>query len=190
MENIQRCDWVVTETLQVYHDDEWGDFTLDDKVHFEHICLEGFQAGLSWEIILRKREAMRELFHNFDPGALVKVGKKEIEKIYVDERIIRNKKKIDSVFNNAHCFLKMQKEFGSFSQHIFDFIGGEIVIGDYETSKQLPAYTDTAVKLSKYLKKQGFTFVGPTTIYAHMQAVGFVNDHINSCFKKNYSRKI
>ena len=185
---MNRCDWAVTELLQKYHDDEWGNFSLDDNVHFEHICLEGFQAGLSWEIILRKREALRELFEGFKPEKLVSIKQNKIKKIYKDVMGIRNRKKIDSVFNNAKCFLKLQEKHASFSKHIFAFIGGEIFIGNCETWKDIPTYNESAVKLSKYLKKQGFTYVGPTTIYAHMQAVGFVDDHINSCFKKGQAR--
>lgn len=184
VEGLIRCDWANTLPLQVYHDEEWGDFSLDDNVHFEHICLEGFQSGLSWGIILRKREALRKMFRGFKPEKIVDIPEKEIERIYLDERGIRNRKKIDSVFNNARCFLEIQRKYGSFAEHIFEFIGGKIVVGSYESSRELPPFTESSVRLGKYLKKQGFTYVGPTTIYAHMQAVGFVNDHINFCFKK------
>jgi DNA-3-methyladenine glycosylase I len=181
---MNRCDWAVTEMMQEYHDKEWGNFTVDDYVHFEHICLEGFQSGLSWGIILRKRNALRKLFKDFKPENLIDIPQTKIKKIYENEQGIRNKMKIDSVFNNARCFVKIQEKYGSFGKHIFEFLGEKIITGNYETCKQLPSYTESSTKLSKYLKKQGFTYVGPTTIYAHMQAVGFVNDHINSCFKK------
>src|SRR4030042_4433445 len=126
---IERCDWAYTEQLQDYHDNEWGNFTLDDHVHFEHLCLEGFQAGLSWWIILRKREALREIFRRFKPENLVDIRQNEVKRIYLDERGIRTKKKIESVFNNAKCFIKMQEKYSSFSEHVFEYIGGEILVG-------------------------------------------------------------
>ena len=133
--DIIRCDWAYSDLLVEYHDNEWGDFTLDDRKHFEFLCLEGFQAGLNWEIILKKREAMTEMFRNFDPEILIKLKRKEFESIYNDARGIRNRMKIDAVLNNAECFLRFQDKHGSFGKHIFEYIGSEIVVGDYESWK-------------------------------------------------------
>lgn len=180
-----RCGWVKEGNLiyQQYHDEEWGVPVHDDRVHFEFLILEGAQAGLSWETILKRREGYRKAFAEFDPVLVSQFDKETIEELLKEPGIIRNRLKLESAVNNARCFLKVQKEFGTFDQYIWPFVEGKPIQNERKTIQDIPALTNEAIALSKDLKKRGFTFVGPTIIYAHMQATGLVNDHTVDCFR-------
>jgi DNA-3-methyladenine glycosylase I len=177
-----RCPWAGSPLLIEYHDVEWGRFTLDDGVHFEHLCLEGFQAGLSWETILKKRENLRRLLAGFSPEEISRYTEKRVESILLDAGGIRNGAKVRSVVNNAKRFLEAQKEFGSFSGYLLSLLGGKPIVNSFTALSQIPAETDYSRSISKELKRRGFTFVGPTIIYAHLQSTGLVNDHLVDCF--------
>lgn len=180
-----RCGWVKNknELYVTYHDTEWGLPVHDDSRHFEFLILEGAQAGLSWETILKRREGYRKAFANFDPKVVAGYKEVDFERLVNDGGIIRNRAKILSAINNAQKFLAVQKEFGSFDTYIWQFVEGDSPQKTYIKDEDIPVYTPEAEALSKDLKKRGFTFVGPTVIYAHMQATGLVNDHIMSCFR-------
>lgn len=184
LQNIQRCAWVDKgNTLyEEYHDKEWGVPVHDDQVHFEFIILEGAQAGLSWSTILKRREGYRRAFANFDPKIVATFDKDKVEKLMQDSGIIRNKLKILSAIQNAKLFLKIQEEFGSFDAYIWGFVNNKTICHHRKSIKELPAETEESTRLSKDLKKRGFRFVGPTVMYAHMQATGLVNDHTTDCF--------
>lgn len=180
----KRCSWCGDDPLYVdYHDREWGVPVHDDRVHFEFLILEGAQAGLSWATVLKKRENYRKAFSNFDPKKVARYDKRRIESLLRNPGIIRNRLKVNSAVANARAFLKVQKEFGSFDAYIWAFVGGKPKQNAWRTLKKLPAKTKESEALSKDLLKRGFKFVGPTIIYAHMQAVGMVNDHLVSCFR-------
>ncbi|MCH8929498.1 MAG: DNA-3-methyladenine glycosylase I, partial [Proteobacteria bacterium] len=164
-------------------DREWGVPVHDDRLHFEFLVLEGAQAGLSWEIILKKRDGYRKAFDNFDPNKVARYDDVKIEKLLADPAIVRNRLKVRSAVSNAKAFLAVQKEFGSFDLYIWDFVGGKPIQNRWKTMEQLPVTTGQSDVLSKDLKKRGFKFVGSTIIYAHMQAIGMVNDHATSCFR-------
>lgn len=164
-----------------YHDHEWGVPVHDDQHLFEMLILEGAQAGLSWETVLKKREGYRHLFHQFDPTKVANMTDQELEKLTQDQAIIRNRLKIFSARQNAQVFLKIQEEFGSFDKYVWQFVEGKPIIGHWETWQDVPAQTEQSDRLSKDLKKRGMSFVGSTIIYAFMQAVGLVNDHLISC---------
>ena len=185
--NKKRCGWVPENKQEYvnYHDTEWGVPVFDDRVQFEFLILEGAQAGLSWETILKRREGYRKAFNNFDPKKVSKFGEKKVQELLQNSGIIRNKLKVRSAINNAEKFLEIQKEFGSFSKYIWKFVGGKPIINNWKTMEEIPAKTREAEALSKDLKKRGFSFVGPTIIYAHMQATGMANDHIMDCFRYN-----
>ena len=183
---MQRCDWATSEILVYYHDNEWGNFTLDDLTHFEHLCLSGFQAGLSWELILTKRDFLRKVFSCFNPELIVGYSNKKIDSIMKNKRGIRNKQKIDSVINNAHAFTNIKNEYGSFSKYVYAYLGNEVVTNNYKTWSEIPSFSEASQELSGLMRKQGFKFFGPTIAYAYMQSVGFVNDHITKCFKRSY----
>lgn len=179
-----RCDWAGTDPLYLtYHDTEWGVPVHDDRKLFEFLILEGAQAGLSWLTILRKRDGYRAAFDNFDPAKIAQYGEKEIARLLDDVGIVRNKLKVRSAVKNAQAFLDIQKEYGSFDAYSWAFVGGTPVINQFRTMSDIPASTPASEALSKNLKSRGFKFVGPTIIYAHMQASGMVNDHIVSCFR-------
>jgi len=179
-----RCNWGTTnEIMTKYHDEEWGVPLHNDRMLFEFFVLEGFQAGLSWQIVLNKREAFREAFDLFNPEIIAKYDQTKIEELINNKAIIRNKMKIQACVNNAQRFLEVQKEFGSFDRYIWDFVDGNPVINKFKSLKELPAKTELSDKISVDLKKRGFKFVGSTVIYAHMQATGMVNDHLVSCFR-------
>jgi DNA-3-methyladenine glycosylase I len=179
----KRCSWPGSDQLMIaYHDNEWGHPVHEDKVHFEFLILEGAQAGLSWSTVLKKREAYRKAFSNFDPRKVARYTQKKIEKLILNPGIIRNRLKIESAVNNAKQFLKIQKEFGSFDNYCWQFVGGRPTINKRKTIKDIPATSKESDAWSKDLKKRGFKFVGSTIIYAHMQAVGMVNDHLMDCF--------
>jgi len=174
----QRCGWAKTPLGIAYHDAEWGVSVHDDRVLFEFIILEGAQAGLSWETILKKREGYRRAFHGFDP---VKVARmKNLSRLMQDEGIVRNRLKIESTVTNARAFLAVQKEFGSFDAYVWRFVGGKPIV---RRSGRIPARTPESDALSKDLLKRGFKFVGSTICYAFMQAVGMADDHVKACFR-------
>lgn len=179
-----RCSWCGDDPLYVaYHDTEWGTPVYDDKVLFEFLVLETFQAGLSWITILRKRENFRVAFDDFDYQKIAYYDTKKTESLLQDSGIIRNKLKVHSAITNAQLFIKIQEEFGSFSNYIWGFVDGKPIINTFKASKDIPANTPLSDKISKDLKKRGFKFVGTTVVYAFMQATGMVNDHIMSCFR-------
>jgi len=182
--NMARCDWATSEILIDYHDNEWGKFTLDDLIHFEHLCLSGFQAGLSWEIVLKKRDDLRKIFSSFNPEVIVRYSNKKINHIQNNKKGIRNKQKIESVVNNAKVFSAIKSHYGSFSKYAFNFLGNEVITNHYKSWKETPSFNEASQELSRLMKKHGFTFFGPTIAYAYLQSVGFINDHITTCFKK------
>ena len=179
---MERCPWCGDDPLyQRYHDEEWGVPVHDDRTLFEFLILEGAQAGLSWITILRKRENYRRLFAGFDPQKVARFTPAKIGKLLQDPGIVRNRLKVESAVSNARAFLETQAEFGSFDRYIWDFVDGRPRVNRYRRLADVPATTPIAEKLSKDLKRRGFRFVGPTIIYAHMQATGMVNDHLLSC---------
>ena len=180
-----RCAWVDTtnKLYTDYHDKEWGVPQHKDQALFEFLVLEGAQAGLSWATILNRRENYRKAFANFDPKKVATFTEKHFEKLLQNEGIIRNKLKIRSAIVNAQKFLEIQKEFGSFSKYQWQFVNNKTIQNAWKTVKQVPAKTKEAEQFSKDLKKRGFSFVGPTIIYSHMQAIGMVNDHTVDCFR-------
>ena len=169
--------------MRRYHDEEWGVPVRDDRKQFEFLVLESAQAGLSWSCVLGKRENYRKAFAGFDPKRVARFGAREVRSLLKNAGIIRNRMKIEAAINNAKRFLEIQKEFGSFSNYIWGFLGGKSRVNRWQSLKQLPANTPESDALSKDLKKRGFKFLGATVIYSHMQAVGMVNDHIVSCFR-------
>ncbi|MDO8580411.1 MAG: DNA-3-methyladenine glycosylase I [Candidatus Omnitrophota bacterium] len=183
--NKQRCPWpTVSDELYVaYHDTEWGVPVYDDRKIFEFLVLESAQAGLSWRTVLYKRENYRKAFAGFDPKKVAKFTQKNVKKLLLNAGIIRNRLKIESTINNAHRFLEIQKEFGTFAKYIWGFVGGKPIKNRWKGIKDLPVMTPQAEALAKDLKKRGFKFLGPTVIYAHMQATGMVNDHTVDCFR-------
>ena len=177
----KRCDWARTELSIAYHDKEWGVPVHDDRKLFEFLILEGAQAGLSWEIILNKREGYRAAFSGFDPVKVARYGEKELARLQEDSRIVRNRLKIAATIQNAKAFLAVAKEFGSFDRYIWQFVGG--VPKRRKRGEGVPASTAESDVMSKDLRRRGFKFVGSTICYAFMQAVGMVNDHNHSCFR-------
>jgi DNA-3-methyladenine glycosylase I len=181
----QRCGWAVEDpTYVAYHDTVWGVPVRDDRTLFEFLVLEGAQAGLSWITILRKREAYRKAFAGFDPEKVARFNAKKVEALLQDPGIVRNRLKVESAVKNARAFLEVQEEFGTFSDYQWAFVGGKPVQNRYASLKQVPARTPLSDAFSKDLRKRGFNFVGSTIMYAHMQAVGMVNDHIDTCFRQ------
>ena len=180
---MKRCDWAKEELMYKYHDEEWGVPLHDDDLLFEFFVLEGFQAGLSWQIVLNKREAFREAFDHFNPELIADYNSLKIEELIQNKAIIRNRMKIEACVNNAKRYLEVQKEFGSFNKYIWGFVNGKPVNNKFTELGQLPAKTELSDQISVDLKKRGFKFVGSTVIYAHMQATGMVNDHLVSCFR-------
>lgn len=180
---IKRCDWVTKENLYIeYHDKEWGVPVYDDRKLFEMLCLEGAQAGLSWWTILQKRENYKKAFDDFEAEKIVKYTEDKINQLMEDKGIVRNRRKIESVVTNAKAFLKIQKEYGSFSNYIWKFVDNAPIINNWKSIKEVPSSNELSDKMSKQLKKDGFKFVGTTICYSFMQAVGLVNDHTMECF--------
>jgi DNA-3-methyladenine glycosylase I len=178
------CEWPGNDTLmKKYHDTEWGVPLHDDLKLFEFLILEGFQAGLSWSTVLKKREAFREAFAGFDPEKVSQYTDEDVERLMQNAGIIRNRLKIKAAINNAQQFLKVQKEFGRFDSYIWGFVDDKPVVNSYEKLSDLPAKTPLSDKISKDMISRGFKFVGSTIIYAHMQATGMVNDHLVNCFR-------
>ncbi len=182
-EEVLRCPWAQNDPNIRYHDEEWGVPVHDEKKWFEFLILEGAQAGLSWDTVLRKRPRYRRVFDGFDLEKVARYDKKKIRELLRDEGIIRNKMKIESAISNARAFLKVQEEFGSFDAYIWRFVAGRPKQNAWKTHKQVPAKTPQSDALSKDLQKRGFRFVGSTICYALMQATGMVNDHVVSCFR-------
>ncbi|MCF3944840.1 DNA-3-methyladenine glycosylase I [Oceanobacillus alkalisoli] len=180
---VTRCSWVTDEPIYiVYHDEEWGRPVHDDRKFFEMITLEGAQAGLSWITILKRRENYRKAFDDFNVERISRYSESKIEELLQDAGIIRNRKKIESVIRNAQAFLRIQEEFGSFNAYIWQFVGGKPIVNHWDKQEDVPTKTKESEAMSKELKKRGFTFVGPTILYAFMQATGMVNDHTKECF--------
>ena len=179
-----RCSWCGDDSLYIrYHDKEWGVPDHNDRKLFEFLILEGAQAGLSWITILRKREAYRKAFDNFNFNKVANYNERKIQSLLKDEGIVRNRLKIRSTVQNAKAFLRIRDEFGTFNKYIWQFVDGKPVRNGWKSLKQIPARTELSNKLSKDLKQRGFTFVGSTICYAHMQATGMVNDHTVDCFR-------
>ena len=182
---ITRCKWAEGVSLNYieYHDNEWGVPIFDDRVQFEFLILEGAQAGLSWSTVLNKRDGYRKAFAAFDPEKVARFTVKRVEKLLQDPGIVRNRLKVQSATTNAKAFLEVTKEFGSFSEYIWEFVGGKPIQNNFIEDSDIPATSPESDALSKDLKKRGFKFVGSTIMYAHMQATGLVNDHVRGCFR-------
>jgi len=179
-----RCGWAGEDpTYVAYHDTEWGVPVHDERRLFEFLILEGAQAGLSWITILRKRDAYREAFDDFDPKKVARYDARRVEKLLGNAGIVRNRLKIESAIKNARAFLEVQAKVGSFAEYQWGFVGGKPIVNRWESLRQVPASTPVSDAFSKDLKRRGFNFVGSTIIYAHMQAVGMVNDHVLECFR-------
>ena len=184
MDDKIRCGWAGNDPQMIaYHDEEWGTPVRADRLHFEFLVEEGAQAGLSWSTILHKREAYRRAFDNFDPVVVAAYDEAKIAELLADPGIVRNRLKVNSAVRNARAFLAVQEEFGSFDAYVWRFVGGAPIVNSPVTMRAIPAETAESRALSHDLKARGFTFVGPTIIYAHMQAVGMVNDHVVDCFR-------
>jgi len=184
IDNKPRCPWMfkVPEYLP-YHDHEWGVPNHDDRLHFEFLVMENFQAGLSWGVVFKKRENYRKAFAGFDPSKVACFTEKRIEKLVINPGIIRNRQKIKAVVNNAKRFLELQKEFVTFDTYLWSFLKGKPIVKGWKKNSQIPVTNKASDQISADLKKRGFQFVGSTTIYAHMQTFGLVNDHLVSCFR-------
>lgn len=178
---MERCTWATTDLMKKYHDEEWGKPLHDDQALFELLILETMQAGLSWSTILNKRENYREALDGFDPNKIVQYNQEKIEELNSNPGIIRNKLKNASILKNAKAFLKVKQEYGTFDQYIWSFVEGKPIVNQFDSLEQLPAKTELSVNVSKDMKKRGFSFVGPVTCYAFMEAAGLINDHINRC---------
>ena len=182
--SLQRCAWAGDDPIyQRYHDEEWSVPVHDDHKLYEMLCLEGAQAGLSWITVLRKRDAYRDAFDNFDVHKVATYGESKVEALLQDARIIRNRLKVRAFITNAKAFVRVQEEFGSFDAYIWLFVGGSPKVNCFASMRDIPATTPESDAMSKDLKKRGFTFVGSTICYAYMQACGLVNDHVEGCWK-------
>lgn len=189
--HCNRCQWAGDDEVYIqYHDMEWGVPVYDDRRLFEFLLLEGAQAGLSWITILKRREHYRKAFVDFDPQKVAGFTSAKVDKLLLNPGIIRNRLKIESAVNNAKAFLRVQAEFGSFSTYQWGFVDGRPIQNRFKSHGELPAKTPLSEALSKDLKKRGFSFVGPTIVYAHMQAVGMVNDHVMGCFRHEQVRRL
>ncbi len=194
MDNKTRCSWAGDLEIYIdYHDKEWGRPLYDENKLFEFLILEGMQAGLSWITILKKRDDYRKAFDNFDPNKVAKYDDKKIAELMGNEKIVRNKLKINAAVNNAKLYLDVQKKYGSFAKFIWGYVDNKPIVGNWKTAADVPVNTELSDKISKDLKKLGFKFVGSTIIYSFMQATGMVNDHIVDCCAfmecKNYDKK-
>ena len=184
MSELTRCEWAGSDPLMVtYHDDEWGSPQRDRIRLFEKLSLEGAQAGLSWRTILNKRVRYRACFAGFDPVKVARFTPARVEKLMLDARIVRNRAKVTSVIDNAEALLRLEADGPDFSDYLWSFVDGEPIVNHWKHISEIPAITDTSKALSKDLKRHGFRFVGPTTMYALMQAMGMVNDHVVTCFR-------
>jgi DNA-3-methyladenine glycosylase I len=181
---MNRCGWAKDQLMIKYHDTEWGIPVHDERKLFEMLILEGAQAGLAWETILKRQEGYRNAFDNFDPLQVSKYDAADINRLLKDSRIIRNRLKIKSAINNAKRFLEIQKEFGTFDKYLWSFVDYTPVINNFKNLASIPPSTPLSDKLSKDLKKRGFSFIGSTICYAYLQSVGVVNDHLVDCFRR------
>ena len=180
---MQRCEWATSDLSIRYHDQEWGVPVHDDRLLFEFLVLDAAQAGLSWDLILKKRENYRAAFDNFDPAAVARYGPRKVRQLLANPGIIRNRLKIAAAIENAKAFLAVQTEFGSFDAYVWQFVGGKSRTNAWRSLKEIPTTTPESDAMSKDLKRRGFKFVGPTICYAFMQATGMVNDHTVDCFR-------
>jgi DNA-3-methyladenine glycosylase I len=183
MTDVKRCAWIADEPMLRYHDEEWGVPVHDDRLLFEHLMLDGFQAGLSWRTILNKRDNFRRAFDGFEAEKIARYTKRKVKRLLADSGIVRNRQKIEATIGNARAYLWLREEVGSFDSFLWQFVGGETRQNAWNTLKRLPASTKESDRMSKALKERGFKFVGSTICYAFMQAAGLVNDHIVSCFR-------
>ena len=181
-ESIGRCSWATTDLYKKYHDKEWGQSVHDDDKLFEMLILEGMQAGLSWLTVLNKREAFREAFDGFDCRKVASYDETKIEALMKNEKIIRNRLKIKSAIINAQQFIKIQEEYGSFDSFIWSYVDHKTIDNHFDTEDDIPTRTALSDRISKDLKMRGFKFIGSTIIYAYIQAIGIVNDHVKSCY--------
>jgi len=187
----KRCQWCeVNDRMRAYHDREWGVPVHNDRKLFEFMVLDAFQAGLSWSTILDKRQNFKAAFDNFDPKKIARYGKREVARLLKDAGIVRNRLKIEATINNARAFLEVKKEFGTFDEFIWQFVGGKPRQNRFRTMRQIPANTKQSDAMSRELKRRGFKFVGSTICYAFMQAAGMVNDHVIGCFRYPHIRKL
>jgi DNA-3-methyladenine glycosylase I len=188
---VTRCSWVSIDNplMLQYHDREWGVPVHDDRTHFEFLVLEAAQAGLSWAIVLKKREGYRRAFAGFDPEKVARYSSRRIDKLTLNPEIIRNRMKIEAAVRNARAFLTVQEEFGRFDSYCWGFVDGRPKLNRWKTMRQIPATSPESDAFSKDLKRRGFSFVGSTVVYAHMQAVGMVNDHLVDCFRYREIRR-
>ena len=190
MAGTARCPWAGTDPLYVaYHDEEWGVPSRDDRHLFEMLVLEGAQAGLSWITVLRKRESYRAAFAGFDPERVARFGPRDVERLLADPGIVRNRLKVESAIGNARAFLELREEAGSFAEWLWSHVGGRPVESAFREMREVPAKTPLAERISKELRGRGFRFVGPTIVYAYLQAVGVVNDHLVGCPARKPSSK-
>ncbi len=180
---MERCNWAKGELMIAYHDDEWGQPLHDDRALFELLILEGLQAGLSWEIVLKKRELYREALDDFDYQKITLYDEDKYNALMQTEGLIKNKLKMRAIISNAQAFINIQKNFGSFDNYIWSYVNNQQVVHHYEHFSEAPTYDELSTKISKDLKKHGFKFVGPTIIYSYMQAIGMYDDHEINCFR-------
>ena len=181
---MERCPWCGSESYYVaYHDEEWGEPVHDEQKHFEFLLLETQQAGLSWSTILKKRAGYRRAFAQFDPEKVARFTPARIERLLQDDSIIRNRRKLEAAVANARAFLSVAEERGSFDAYIWDFVDGTPIVNRWRSTDEVPAVSVVSDRLAADMKKRGFVFVGSTTVYAHMQAIGLVNDHLITCFR-------
>lgn len=186
MNRLNRCSWCENdESNRKYHDEEWGTPNHDDRVHFEFLTLESMQTGLSWLTIIRKRENFRKALDNFEPEKIAAYNESKIGELLLNKEIIRNRKKLEGIVNNAKKFIEIQKEFGSFDNYIWKFVDGKPVNNQLRSLTDMPITSELAQTISADLKRKGFKFVGPIVIYCFLQTVGIVNDHLVSCFRYN-----
>ena len=186
---VTRCEWPKSELMIAYHDEEWGVPSHDDRHLFEHVVLEGAQAGLNWELVLKKREGYRKAFADYDLRKIARFGAAKVEKLTQDPRIVRNRLKIESVIANARAVLAVQETHGSFAALLWELAGGKTRHNSWKRLSQIPAVTPDSQRISKELVRRGFKFFGPTGAYAFMQAVGMVNDHVVGCFRHRELRR-
>ncbi len=181
---MKRCEWCLGNELYInYHDAEWGVPVHDETTHFEFLVLESAQAGLSWLTILKRREHYRRLYMDYDVQKVASFGEKKINEMLMDEGIIRNRKKIESSISNARAFIKVSEEYGSFDKYIWEFTNGKVIHNHWKNLKELPATSPLSDRITKDMKQRGFTFLGSTILYAHLQSIGIINDHIIDCFR-------
>jgi DNA-3-methyladenine glycosylase I len=184
--DAKRCPWcLASEAYRRYHDEEWGVPVHDDRRLFEFLILEGAQAGLSWSTILNKRKGYRSAFARFDPAKVSRFGARDVKRLLADAGIVRNRLKIESAISNARAFLEVRREFGTFDAYIWGFVGGRPLQSRRASMREVPGSTDISDAISRDLKRRGFRFVGSTIVYAFMQAVGMVNDHLTTCFRRS-----